>query len=82
MSKLFYFQAFKAMHGADSFLHSGWVHDMRLLKYSPEGTSTPKYLITGNVNHSQSMNATFCHPWFVAKDDGEILTAHCDFMAG
>ncbi|XP_072041956.1 uncharacterized protein [Amphiura filiformis] len=75
-------KAFKAMLGADSFVQAGWVHDMRQLKYSPDGASSPRYLVIGNVKHSQSMNATFCHPWFVAEEDGEIQAAHCDCMAG
>jgi len=75
-------QAFKAMLGADSFVQAGWVHDLRLLKFKPDGVPEERYLIIGNVKHSQSMNATFCHPWFVAEKSGEIRGAHCDCMAG
>ncbi len=34
------------------------------------------------VNHSQRLSEKPLTPWIIAKPDGEILTAHCDCMAG
>ena len=34
------------------------------------------------VNHSQRLSEKPLTPWIIAKPDGEIITAHCDCMAG
>lgn len=34
------------------------------------------------VKHSQAMNAASLKVWVLAKDDGQIVTAHCNCMAG
>ena len=34
------------------------------------------------VLHSQKMSATPASPWLIAEMDGNILTSHCDCMAG
>ena len=34
------------------------------------------------MKHSQRVSADFLLPWVVAKQDGEILAAHCTCMAG
>lgn len=34
------------------------------------------------VNHSQKMSEKPLTPWIIAQDDGRILAAHCDCMAG
>ena len=34
------------------------------------------------VNHSQKLSEKPLTPWIIAMDDGRILAAHCDCMAG
>ena len=34
------------------------------------------------VNHSQRLSEKPLTPWIIAMDDGRILAAHCDCMAG
>jgi hypothetical protein len=34
------------------------------------------------VNHSQRSSETPLKTWAVIKEDGEIVTAHCNCMAG
>ena len=34
------------------------------------------------VKHSQRMNETPLSPWIIKKKSGNILAAHCNFMAG
>ena len=69
------------MTGSDSFVQSGWVHQMQQYTYTTDGGRT-RYLIMGQVKHSQRMSATPLLPWFVAENSGEIVAAHCTCMAG
>lgn len=34
------------------------------------------------VNHSQRSNETPLKTWVIAKEDGEVIAAHCNCMAG
>ncbi|XP_033624667.1 uncharacterized protein LOC117288078 [Asterias rubens] len=40
------------------------------------------YVMTAFVGHSQKQNEASLKVWVAAKDDGNILTAHCTCMAG
>ena len=39
-------------------------------------------LMSANVKHSQRMNELPLRPWFAASNDGRIISAHCNCMAG
>ncbi|KAJ8973105.1 hypothetical protein NQ317_006331 [Molorchus minor] len=41
-----------------------------------------KVLILGTVMHSQRLGERHLKPWIVANEDGTILCAHCDCIAG
>ncbi|XP_028415046.1 uncharacterized protein LOC114538132 [Dendronephthya gigantea] len=41
-----------------------------------------QYFIAGWVNHSQRLNETPLKTWVAAEDDGNIITAHCNCVAG
>ncbi|XP_065903361.1 uncharacterized protein [Dysidea avara] len=68
------------MLDGESFLRAGWVHGLKLHSYS--GPQQNRFLIKGKVMHSQRTSGTPLIPWVVLEEDGEILAAHCNCMAG
>ncbi len=57
---------------------AGWVLDLKQWYNADKKV----YIIKARVKHSQSMNDTPLKPWTAVAQDGEILFAHCDCMAG
>ena len=45
-------------------------------------TATHTLLSCSQVNHSMKMSQKPLTPWVVAEENGEIVAAHCDCMAG
>ncbi|XP_034066573.1 uncharacterized protein LOC117542824 isoform X4 [Gymnodraco acuticeps] len=69
-------KAYKSMEAFNYFV-CGWVNDL--------GTKTALNkcrLVFARVNHSQRSGETPLKTWIVAKEDGEVVTAHCNCMAG
>ncbi|XP_065919932.1 uncharacterized protein [Dysidea avara] len=73
-------KAWKGMLDGESFLRAGWVHGLKLHSYT--GPQQKRFLIKGKVMHSQRTSGTPLIPWVVPEEDGEILVAHCNCMAG
>ncbi|CAI5669920.1 unnamed protein product [Oreochromis niloticus] len=69
-------KAFKSLE-AYNFFVSGWVHNLGT-KRLRDGYS----LVFARVNHSQRSNETPLKTWVIAKEDGEVIAAHCNCMAG
>ncbi|XP_035689579.1 uncharacterized protein LOC118424879 [Branchiostoma floridae] len=69
-------KAYKSME-AYNFFVSGWVDTLQMKTVSPD-----KVLVAARVKHSQRNTATPLKPWFLAEENGNILLAHCDCMAG
>ena len=40
------------------------------------------YVIRGKVNQSQRLNEAPLQHWFICGEDGKVITAHCNCMAG
>ena len=40
------------------------------------------YVVRGKVNHSQRLSETPLQAWFICGEEGNIITAHCNCMAG
>ncbi|KAK3744269.1 hypothetical protein QZH41_019934 [Actinostola sp. cb2023] len=69
-------KAYKSME-AYNFFVSRWVHDLGVKELRDK-----KCLIFARVNHSQRSTVTPLKTWVIVKDDGEIVNAHCNCMAG
>lgn len=54
----------------------GWVSNVMVKEVDD------KRMVIGRVNHSQRLNEKRLTPWVIAVKDGQILSAHCDCMAG
>ena len=54
----------------------GWVRNVLVKKVDD------KRVMIGKVNHSQRLNDKPLTPWVIAMNDGQILSGHCDCMAG
>ena len=62
---------------AHNYFISGWVDTVHHIK-----TSTGSVLFKANVKPSQRINDKPHHPWVIVQNDGSVLSAHCDCMAG
>lgn len=69
-------KAFKSLEAYNYFV-SGWVNHLG----SKEALNGCR-LVFAQVNHSQRSTKNPLKTWFVARASGEIITAHCDCMAG
>ena len=54
----------------------GWVSNVMVKEVDD------KRMVIGRVNHSQRLNDKRLTPWVIALKDGQILSGHCDCMAG
>jgi hypothetical protein len=54
----------------------GWVNNVMVKEVGE------KRIMIGRVNHSQRLNDKPLTPWVIALNDGQILSGHCDCMAG
>ncbi|XP_069139431.1 uncharacterized protein [Argopecten irradians] len=67
----------------DSYTYfvSGWVKDVVVFKVN-NATARDVCLVSARVRHSQRMNETPLHPWLIAEKNGNVVSAHCNCMAG
>ena len=70
-------KSYKGLEAYNQFV-SGWVRDGRVKVYSTSGL----VLHTAKVLHSQKMSEKSLSPWAIIQQDGKILAAHCNCMAG
>ncbi|XP_051158523.1 uncharacterized protein LOC127279907 [Leptopilina boulardi] len=68
-------KAFKSLE-AFKFLVAGFVQKILFIKIND------KYVVRGEVKHSQRMNASNLQVWIKIFSSGTISTAHCTCMAG
>lgn len=66
----------KALEG-HNILTSGWVRQPCV-----KTVTADTVILKTQVNHSQSLNKPPVDVWVLAKSDGDILSAHCTFLAG
>ncbi|XP_034066323.1 uncharacterized protein LOC117542638 isoform X2 [Gymnodraco acuticeps] len=69
-------QTYKSLEAFNYFV-CGWVNDLG----TKEALNKCR-LVFARVNHSQRSGETPLKTWIVAKEDGEVVTAHCNCMAG
>ncbi|XP_034082480.1 uncharacterized protein LOC117552907 [Gymnodraco acuticeps] len=69
-------KAYKSLEAFNYFV-CGWVNDLA----TKEALNKCR-LVFARVNHSQRSGETPLKTWIVAKEDGEVVTAHCNCMAG
>ncbi|KAG7471803.1 hypothetical protein MATL_G00101830 [Megalops atlanticus] len=69
-------KAYKSME-AYNFFVSGWVHDL-----GTKVLHNDCRLVFARVNRSQRSGETPLKTWIIAKQDGEVIAAHCNCMAG
>ncbi|XP_033932167.1 uncharacterized protein [Pseudochaenichthys georgianus] len=69
-------KAYKSLEAFNYFV-CGWVNDLGTKK-----ALNKCRLVFARVNHSQRSGETPLKTWIVAKEDGEVVTAHCNCMAG
>ncbi|XP_034094372.1 uncharacterized protein LOC117561180 isoform X3 [Gymnodraco acuticeps] len=58
------------------------LHAADIVKKSQHTSNNKCRLVFARVNHSQRSGETPLKTWIVAKEDGEVVTAHCNCMAG
>lgn len=73
------FQNYSSLDAYDRFV-CGWVRDVSVYIYDVD--ATPIHVIRARVMHSQRMNATSLSPSILCREDGQMISAHCDCMAG
>ncbi|XP_051996015.1 uncharacterized protein LOC127653381 [Xyrauchen texanus] len=69
-------KAYKSLE-AYNFFVSGWVHNLGTKRLHDD-----HHLVFARVNHSQRSGETPLKTWIIAKEDGEVIAAHCNCMAG
>ncbi|XDV21196.1 hypothetical protein PO909_026341 [Leuciscus waleckii] len=69
-------KAYKSME-AYNFFVNGWVHDLGTTMLHNECR-----LVFAQVNHSQRSAETPLKTCIIAKESGEVITAHCNCIAG
>uniref|UniRef100_A0A1A8PLE3 SWIM-type domain-containing protein n=1 Tax=Nothobranchius rachovii TaxID=451742 RepID=A0A1A8PLE3_9TELE len=62
---------------AYNFFVSGWVHNLGTKRLRDDYR-----LVFAMVNHSQRSSETPLKTWIISKEDGEVIAAHCNCMAG
>jgi hypothetical protein len=67
---------YKSLEGF-KFFRDGWVQTVKSI--ARKGGVT---LLKANVRPSYRTTETPHKPWIVLKDTGNVLTAHCNCMAG
>jgi len=68
-------KAYKSLESYNQMV-CGWVKEIGLITFGQN------CLVSARVRHSQRMNETPLHPWLIAEKGGNVLTAHCNCMAG
>ena len=68
-------KAYKSLESYNQFV-CGWVKEVGQITFGD------KCLMSARVRHSQRMNETPLHCWLIAEKGGNVLTAHCNCMAG
>ena len=72
-------KAFKSLDGYNQFIN-GWVSGV-VVTVVP--STRPKiYVFTSQVKHSQRLSDTPLKVWVAVKENGEVVCAHCNCMAG
>ncbi|XP_051999340.1 uncharacterized protein LOC127655511 [Xyrauchen texanus] len=69
-------KAYKSLE-AYNFFVSGWVHNLGTKRLHDDHR-----LVFAKVNHSQRSDETSLKTWIIVKEDGEVIAAHCNCMAG
>lgn len=69
-------KAYKSLQSYNYFL-SGYVQTVFSIRIGKD-----KVLFKANVNHSQRTTEPPCKVWCAVKTTGDILSSHCDCMAG
>ncbi|XP_064487680.1 uncharacterized protein LOC135399876 [Ornithodoros turicata] len=69
-------KSYKSLEG-HNFVTSGWVKEPWLKQPTPH-----TIIAVTQVNHSQALSKLPLKTWIFAKNDGEVLAAHCLCMAG
>ncbi|XP_067125337.1 uncharacterized protein [Centruroides vittatus] len=70
-------KAYKSLE-AHNYLTSGWVSPDIKVKVM----NNNEVILLGKVSHSQSLRVPPLKVWILGKSSGEIVTAHCNCMAG
>ena len=68
-------KCFKSLEGYNQFVN-GWVRNVYQKRYDK------LFLVKCRVMHSQKLSETPLTPWVICTKSGQILSAHCDCMAG
>ena len=79
-SILCFLKAFKSCLGADGFIVSGLVQQLRQHAYAYDGEV--RFVVSSHVKDSKAVRTKSWNVWFVAEKTGEIVASHCDCMAG
>ena len=72
-------KAFKSLEGYNQFIN-GWVSSL-VVTIVPS-TKPNIYLFTAQVKHSQRLSDAPLKVWLAIKENGEVVCAHCNCMAG
>ena len=72
-------KAFKSLEGYNQFIN-GWVSSL-VVTIVPS-TKPNIYLFTAQVKHSQRLSVAPLKVWLAIKENGEVVCAHCNCMAG
>ena len=76
------FKNYRSLVSYDRFV-SGWVRNVETYKYIFCDTkSMTYYVVHGRVNHSQRLSESPLQAWFICGEEGNVITAHCNCMAG
>ena len=76
------FKNYRSLESYDRFV-SGWVRKVETYKYIYCDTKPMAYyVVRGKVNHIQRLSETPLQAWFICGEEGTIITAHCNCMAG
>ena len=72
-------KAFKSLDGYNFFVN-GWVTNVTVI-LSRQINKTKIFIVMSLVKHSQRLSASPLKVWVAAKQQGEVLYAHCTCMA-
>lgn len=73
-------KAFKSLEGYNQFIN-GWVSGV-VVTVVPNARPKVYLIFTSQVKHSQRLSDTPLKVWVAIKENGEIICAHCNCMAG
>ena len=72
-------ESFKSLEGYNQYIN-GWVSSL-VVTIVPS-TKPNIYLFTAQVKHSQRLSDAPLKVWLAIKENGEVVCAHCNCMAG